>query len=109
MTDFEELEDMEDIEKSVKRSKKEKLETDRPDSFFTIASDLSKKVSWKIAIFLFLIYVFLNTRTFIDQILGRVNGAVEAGCPNAKGTLILGLLLVISYIILSLLVDADVL
>ena len=111
MTDIDNLDDVEDIEDidtSVRKSKKERLETNRPDSFFTIAADIGKKISWKVAIFLFLIYVFINTRTFIDQALGRIKNTVEDGHPNAKGTLVQGLLVILSYIILTILEDASI-
>jgi hypothetical protein len=71
----------------------------------TIGGLVSKglsKVNYMVAICLFILFVLLNNNIFIENILARVNGAVEYDVPTSYGTMIQGLLLIIGFMIMDI-------
>ena len=106
MADSEDIGDIDNIDDIVDSSNTNSKS--RPDSFFSIIGDLTSKLNWKIILFIFLLYIFLNTDMFIDKGLSRIKNAVDFKHPTTKGTLIQALLMVIGYAIIKLLVDSSI-
>jgi hypothetical protein len=79
------------------------------DDFSTMLIDLFKKVNLKIAIFLFLLGIFIFSDIFIEMILSQFSGSVEGSETTTKGTIIQLIFISVSYIILDLLVQGEIL
>jgi hypothetical protein len=62
----------------------------------------------KVAIFLFIVYMILNSHSFIIQVIGRMGNTLDMNqYTNNKGTIIQGILLVICYIIVDICVEQN--
>lgn len=79
------------------------------DDFSSMLIDLLKRINFKIAIFLFLVGIFIFSDLFIEMILSKFSGAVEGNETTTKGTILQLLFMSISYIMLDLLVQGDIL
>ena len=103
--DFEpiEAEDFEDIQSSVTDTK------GRPDGAFDMIAGVVNKIPWKVALFIFILFILITSRDFVEYVLGRFDGTVDHCEPNLKGTMIQGLLLSLGMIAVSTLVDAQIL
>ena len=64
-----------------------------------------KKINIKIAIFIFIMCIFIFSDLFIENVLNKFKDSVYNDCPTTKGTIIQSLLLAILYIIIDLLVQ----
>jgi hypothetical protein len=76
---------------------------DSGDDFISMGSDLFGRINWKIAMFLFVMGVFIMSDVFIDNVLAQGLGYEVDGVPTTKGTLAQLLLISITYIALDLL------
>ena len=85
---------------SVKKSK-------RPDDIGSCVIDACKKVNYKIAGFLFVIFMLVTSTTFIDGVLGKYNGCVNGVSPTLKGTGIQALALVLGFILIDILTSSE--
>ena len=75
----------------------------RPNDFTSLLSGLCSGINFKMILLLFIVYILLHNDIFISRVLSKIDGTVgELGtCPTSKGTIILGILLVIMYILLE--------
>lgn len=95
MTDFESLED--------KPKKKEKVpENDFP----SMGVDLTKKINFKVALFLLLVSVVIFSDVFVNMLPQKYR---EGGPANSQGTMIQIGTLTGAYVIIDLLVQGDIL
>ena len=83
-------------------------EAEKPDSIFDVISAVVKKIPFKIAIFVFLLFIFVSSDIFIDWGLSYIPGSIEHRLPNTKGKLIQGLFLTLGFIVFSILVNSEV-
>ena len=89
---------------SNKKQKGNKYNTDDVSGDFpSIGIDLLKKTNFKIAIFLFLIGIFIFSDIFIENFLPKNN--VDGYCADSKGTMIQLLVFVLLYLVIDLLVQ----
>lgn len=64
--------------------------------------------NFKMAFFMFMAFVFLNSDVFVEKILAnKENTYAEGRLVNANGTIIQGVVIAIVYIALSILVAGD--
>ena len=81
-----------------------KYNTDEVSGDFpSIGIELLKKTNFKIAIFLFLIGLFIFSDVFIENFLPKNN--VDGYCADSKGTMIQLLIFVLLYLVIDLLVQ----
>jgi hypothetical protein len=85
-----------------------KLSLKKCDDFPSLGIDLFKKINFKIAIFLFVISFLVNSDIFIEKILIKFKDAVSGELPTSHGVIIQIMVIIISYIIIDLLVQSDV-
>ena len=79
-----------------------------PDNDFPgMGVDLIKKINFKVAFFLFLLGVFLFSDVFMNNCLS--DSLHEGGVINTKGTLTQLIIFALSYIVIDLLVQGDIL
>ena len=89
---------------SSKKQKRNKYNTDDVSGDFpSIGIELLKKTNFKIAIFLFLIGIFIFSDIFIENFLPKNN--VDGYCADSKGTMIQLLVFVLLYLVIDLLVQ----
>jgi hypothetical protein len=89
---------------SESESDNNKLSDD--DDFPSMFVKLLSHINIKIAIFIFILGLFLFSDIFIRNILSTINGAVnDLGYPTTNGTIIQLLFLVIGYLLIDLLVQ----
>lgn len=93
---------MDDDIDSIVKTRRNKLRS--CDDFPSMFTDLIKSINWKIAMFIFLMGVFLFSDVFIESFLINFDNAVEGDCATNKGTLIQLSFLTAGYIIFDLLV-----
>jgi hypothetical protein len=64
-------------------------------------------MEYKLYIFLFVLFIFIQSNIFKEGILLKMNGAIEGEHVTQYGTIIQGIILTISFIIISVLIDND--
>lgn len=74
-----------------------------------IMIDLTRRINIKVAIFVFLMGIFIFSDLFIDQVLSRFDSATEGLETTTKGTIIQLIFLTVGYIAFDLLVQGNVL
>ncbi len=75
------------------------------DDFPSIFTDIFKSVNWKVAIFLYLICIFVNSDLFIDMFLNQ--NQIDGDCPNTSGTMTQISTVVLAYIVVDMLVQGN--
>jgi len=104
VTDVDEMDiDVESIDEQVGKSKYKKS-----DDFIGILGDFFGGLDKKLYLFMFIIFLFVTSDIFNDNILSRFSNAVEHREATSKGALIQGLFQVLFVIIFKLLIDAGV-
>ena len=93
--------DIEDLDKADE-------EEDRGD-FPNMTYDLLSKAHIKIAIFIFFIGLFIFSDLFIGQILSIIPNTTDLNCANTKGTMIQMGVLCMSYLVVDVLTQVEVL
>ncbi len=113
--------DFEKIPKSNKTSKsnkgKQKIkDTDDDDEgeirhdFGDVAGGLFSSIPWVMAFLLLLLYLFINSNIFINDILKPMYpDAIDIDRTNNLGTVISGVVFVLGYLIIDILKRCDVL
>jgi hypothetical protein len=80
------------------------VESGAPDNIISVASGIGFDTC-KIAVFLFILFIFLSSDVFVDRILSSPdNTYAEGRYCTTKGTIIQGLLLSFGFIIIHTLV-----
>lgn len=94
---------------NIKKSKPKQLD-DSPDDILTIICSVASVFNYKIGFFIFIIFILLNSTVFYFQVLNKIscNTYDQKGDKiTEKGILIIGGLLVTSYLVLDALVRYD--
>jgi hypothetical protein len=91
----------------AKAAQKQEVTGECNGDFPSMGVDLVKKVNFKVAIFLFLIGIFIFSDIFIEKILPKKYS--DGNCATTQGTFIQLLLISFSYIIIDLLVSGGLL
>ena len=90
------------VDDNTKKSEKE------PDNDFpSICVELTKKVNFKVAFFMFMLGLFIFSDVFMNNFLSE--SLHEGGVPNSTGTLVQLTIFVLSYIVIDLLVQGEIL
>ena len=82
-----------------------------PSDFDPIVGELFAGLHLKLLAFLFIIFLFLTSDTFIESFLKKMDGAVAEQCTvstTTYGTTIQGILLVLFYIIFDILIKKQI-
>lgn len=77
-----------------------------PDDITSIAGAIGFK-NFKIAFFLFILFIFISSDVFIDRILSGSGNYTEGRHVTGKGALAQGIILSLGYIIISCLVACE--
>lgn len=81
-----------------------------PDDMLTMLCDFISLFNYKVGFFLFIIYILLNSTVFYFQLINKISvGSYDIidDKLTEKGLIIIGLLLVGSYLILDVLSKTD--
>lgn len=82
---------------------------DGPDDLGSLVFYIAKLINYKLVVFVFCAYLALNTNIFIDKVIGLFgDDTVELGNPSEKGIFVQAGLLTIGFIVMSVLVNSDV-
>lgn len=82
-------------------------ENNSKDTFTEMFLDLAKNINLKMCLFIFLLFIVINSDIFIENILANINGAALGNCATTNGTLIQGLAMTLGYLILNLLTHGN--
>jgi hypothetical protein len=91
----------------AKKSEKSSNKNTR-DDLGNMTTDFFGKINFKIAIFLFIFGVFIFSDMFIENVLSKIKDSESGGESTTKGTLIQLLVLVLFYLIVDLLTQAEI-
>ncbi len=64
------------------------------NSILTIIKDASAGIQYKLFVFMFVLFLIINSDVFIGRILARFDGAVKTLYPTSWGTIIQALMLI---------------
>lgn len=78
-----------------------------PDDMTSLFLAVFGKIKFKIVLLLFLVFMYLNTSSFIESVLTRFSGAVDGRVPTEGGIVVQGVILVLAYVVIGLLVDTN--
>lgn len=91
---------------TIKKKRSKIIENDDGHDFPSMSVNLLQQINIKVAIFLFILGLFLFSDIFIKTILSTFSNTIDGiDYPNTKGTIIQLVFLVIAYIIIDLLVQ----
>lgn len=90
---------------SSNKTKKTKKRNHSGDDFIGCFVDFIKTIPWKLAIFVFLLVIFVNSDIFYTRLLGKINGAMDGSDTTTKGECIKAGVVALAYVILYVLVD----
>ena len=80
-----------------------------PSDMLPVAIAAVSSVPWKLLGGIFVAFMFLSSDVFLERILGKIDGAVGyGGVTTTKGTLIVGILLVVVTAIINALVSKKI-
>ncbi len=94
---------MTDCEPLVKKNNKFKHDNLNRNDVGGMLISVGNTIQWKKVILLWLLFILMNTEIFIDKCIAMFDDSVVDGTLSMKGTFIMSLLLVISYIFIDLL------
>lgn len=77
-------------------------ETSSDDDFVSIIADVFRKINYKVAIFLFLVGIFIMSDLY-EGVLRKFNGITAEGCVTSRGSVFQLTMLVLAYIVVDLL------
>lgn len=77
-------------------------ETESDDDFVSIIADVFRKINYKVAIFLFLVGIFIMSDLY-EGVLRKFNGITAEGCVTSRGSVFQLTMLVLAYIVVDLL------
>lgn len=80
------------------------VETESPDGFSEVIIDAVSHVQFKLISMLFIVFILINSDTFISRVLGGFSGAVDHRYPTTWGVCIQGLMLASAMILIDILV-----
>jgi hypothetical protein len=78
------------------------------DDLMAAFSDLFNSINYKVALFLFILGIFIFSDLFVDGVLMSFRDAVYTDVPTTKGTTIQLMFLTIGYVLIDLLVTGNV-
>lgn len=105
MANIEEV-DYDAISTSTKSDKKKKDKS--PGDFPSLFADLFLRINWKMAFFLFILFIIITSDIFIDKCLRKIPGSVENMNSTNKGTVIQGVFVVLFFIIMDAVLSSGV-
>jgi hypothetical protein len=86
----------------------EEVNSHNGDDFPSMLITLLKNVHWRVALFLFIACIMIFSNVFVEVILANFKNAVDADCPNSKGTFIQLLFVIVAYITIDLLATGEI-
>ena len=102
MSDCENIKDLKkDPEPFFNLKPKKNLES--KDDIGGMIINATYSIEWKKILLLWLLFIIMNTEIFIDKCLNKFDGSVENGVMTMKGTFIMSIFLVFTYIFIDLL------
>lgn len=98
---YEEI-DLDDIKEEPDEVKK----TKKGDDFISMAMDGLSAINIKMLVLLFLVYVFINSDVFIDNVLSRVKNTTKSGILTSKGVIMCGIVLILAHVLIDVLIKS---
>jgi hypothetical protein len=92
-----------DFDKLDKQSKKK--QKDVAGDFPSIIASLLLDLPWMSGIFVFIIFIILNSDVFINSVLSKIKDTTKNSVPTTKGTLISGLILSLAFIVFFAIIE----
>ena len=83
------------------------LNDEEGHDFLTLGKDLFSKIPLKKAALLALVMVLVLSTTFISTVLSKISGAVVLENTTTKGSLIQVLVVVLAYIGIDIIINAE--
>jgi len=87
---------------------KKKDKKDASNDFVHILVDMLKKLNWKLIIAIMLIFIFISSDIFVENVLSRFSDTADMGSPTNKGIIIQSIFMVLGYMTIDLLIQANV-
>jgi hypothetical protein len=82
----------------------------KDDDFWGLLSGIFTSIPWKVAIFLYIIFLLVNTAVFLEYVIEPIgNTFVDGGNLTDKGIALQGLFFVIAYIVVDMLGRSNIL
>lgn len=78
------------------------LNQKEPDDLSSMCYSMFDRIPAKYILMTFILFFIVNTSTFIDNVVGLFNEAVDGRHPTEKGLLIQGLFICVALVIFSL-------
>lgn len=95
--------------RSSKKNKKCNSDYSDKSDLISMFTDLIDKIHFKIAIFLFIVSIFIFSDSFVELFLTDIEDATdETDYPTSKGTFIQLILVTLSYIVIDLLASGEI-
>lgn len=68
---------------------------------------LGKTNHIKLSIFLFLLFILVSSDVFVDKVLSTFNGLTSGDQPTGSGVVVQGVIMSLSYILINILMEKD--
>lgn len=87
--------------KVVNSYKPPKKMTNKTDNFISMGISGVQEFRFKPYILLFLIFIIITCNVFVDKCLSKFENAVDGNEPTTKGSVIQGIFIVMTYIVVD--------
>ena len=88
---------------------KKKEKKDDSNDFVHVLVDMLKNLNWKLIIAIMLIFIFISSDIFVENVLSRFSDTIEdMGTPTNKGIIIQSIFMVLGYMTIDLLIQANI-
>lgn len=105
--DVDESDNYEEIDlDDIKEEPDEVVKTKKGDDFISMAMDGLSAINIKMLILLFLVYIFINSDVFIDNVLSRIKNTTESGILTSKGVIVCGIVLILAHVLIDILINS---
>jgi hypothetical protein len=84
------------------------VKTTPPDDLMSLIMSVVGDVQYKFILLIFIMFIFISTDVFIFRVLDKFPGAVDMSTPTTRGTIIQGMFLVISCILIDISISNNI-
>ncbi len=105
--DFETIEYL-DVDKDDEKKKSKKKPKKEKKTMISNLVDALANTNLKLLLFIFVLFIFVNTDLFVDKLLSRIDGAVDHRAATSKGVVIQGVFIVLMFVMADTLIQAGI-
>lgn len=85
----------------------EPVEEVKKGDLIKVTTDFLGNISYKLIFFLFMAFLFISSDVFSNNVLSKIDGAIELNDVTTYGTIVQGVILILFYLTIDMAIKAD--